>query len=62
MITENSEKTFKYRHFNNTANTTEVTDQILKTNDNWGFGLSFLEVNVSLLLMTFNYHAGEETF
>lgn len=62
MITENSEKTLKYRHFNNTANTTKVTDKILKTNYNWGFGLSFLELNVSLLLMTFNYYAGEATF
>ena len=62
MTTENSEKTFKYRHFNNTANTTKVTDKILKKNYNWGFGLSFLELNVSLLLMTFNYYAGEATF
>ena len=62
MTTENSEKLFKYRHFNNTANTTEVTDNILKTIYNWGFGLSFLEVNVSLLLMTFNYYAGEAIF
>ena len=61
MTTENSEKTL-YRHFNNTANTTKVTDKILKTNYNRGFGLSFLELNVSLLLMTFNYYAGEATF
>ena len=62
MTTENSEKLFKYRHFNNTATTTKVTDKILKTNDYWDFGLRFLEVNVSLLLMTFNYYAGEATF